>query len=86
MIYISEVELLGRLDMGLKEKERIQGDSWVSSWNNLMAIYKVRKSGKKLVLCFKYVKCEKPARYPSRNFEWAIGNDSLDRTWKRDLS
>lgn len=38
------------------------------------------------MLCFKYVKCEKPARYPSGNFEWAIGNNSLDRTWKRDLS
>lgn len=30
--YFLEVELLGRLAMGLREKERIQDDSWVPSW------------------------------------------------------
>lgn len=61
--YTLEVELLGRLDIGLKEEERIQGDSWVSDWNNLVtssAIYKVGKVGEEIdegryvmELCFK---------------------------------
>lgn len=50
--YMLEVELLGGRDIGLKEEKRIQGDSWVSSWNNLVtssAIYKVVKAGKRQV-------------------------------------
>ena len=37
---------------GLKEKERIQDDSWVSGWNSLVtsnAAYKIGKAGEKLV-------------------------------------
>lgn len=61
--YTLEVELLGRLHIGLKEEERIQGDSWVSGWNNLVtssAVYKVGKVREEadegryvMELCFK---------------------------------
>lgn len=51
------------------------------------------KQGKKQVkevcgdeLCFKYVKFERPSKYASGNFEWAVGSDSLDRAWRGDLS